>query len=278
MHFKPIAFKSLQIHAAHSCNLSCESCSAFSHLIKKGILEPKQIQEWLALWQGRLLPEKVCVLGGEPLLNPKLAEIIQIVGSEFSDTSIKKILFTNGLLWKPNKALAASLKKFSFEIRVTIHSIELDYLKKLETVLDTIRKESGLNVLLFNGTGRNLPEFEFSDEKWTRRYYEREGKLYPINSGNQRKSWEICPGKYSTQLLDGRLWKCPPIAYFRLVPEERRDSPLWKRFNEYQGLSPGCTDHELKAFFETEDESICNLCPDNPQPFEKPNPVRGRIA
>lgn len=278
MHFKPIAFKSLQIHAAHSCNLSCESCSAFSHLIKKGILEPKQIQKWLALWQGRLQPEKVCVLGGEPLLNPKLAEIIEIVGSEFSDISIKKILFTNGLLWKQNKKLSSALRTSSFEIRVTIHSVEPEYLEKIKVILEGLRNETDLTILLFNGTGTEISEFEFSDEKWTRRYQEIDGKLYPINSGNQRKSWEICPGKYSTQLLDGRLWKCPPIAYFRLVPEERRDSPLWKRFNEYQGLSPHCTDHELKAFFEIEDESICNLCPDNPQPFEKTNPVRGRIA
>ena len=240
-------------------------------------MSPQEIRSWLEPWQTRILPEKVCILGGEPLLNPKIVEIIQAVGEAFPRDATKKIIFTNGLLWKSNSDLIHALKRFGFEVRLTIHSTSPEYLEKVENIIKKIQQVSQLTLLLFNGTGKQLSGFDFSDEKWTRRYHEKDGKLYPFQSSNPKTSWEICPGKYSTQLVEGKLWKCPPVAYFRLVSKEKRSSPDWEPFNQYQGLSPYCTQDELIAFFAAEEEAICSLCPDQPQPFEKPHPVRGTL-
>lgn len=46
----------LKLHVAHSCNLSCESCSHYSNQGHKGLANLDEAVRWMRLWNRRLLP------------------------------------------------------------------------------------------------------------------------------------------------------------------------------------------------------------------------------
>ena len=86
----------LEIHAAHACNLTCESCSHFSNGGHKAILSPEDAEEWMKLWNTRIEPKTFRILGGEPTLNPNLTELIYLTRPCWPSSKIT--LVTNGLL------------------------------------------------------------------------------------------------------------------------------------------------------------------------------------
>lgn len=76
-----------------------------------------------------------------------------------------------------------------------------------------------------------------------------------------------------TQLFEGRIWKCAPLAYLRMQDAKYALSPRWKPYLGYEPLAPGCAQLELDAFFDREEESHCAMCPAAPQTFAMPLPI-----
>jgi hypothetical protein len=76
------------------------------------------------------------------------------------------------------------------------------------------------------------------------------------------------------QLFRDRLWKCSPIAYLQLQKETYPNlSSHWDRYLAYQGLTPDCSDGELLAFVQQQEEDICRMCSADPERFDKPSPL-----
>ncbi|WP_208646407.1 death domain-containing protein [Mesorhizobium waimense] len=46
-------FRKLELHVAHGCNLSCESCSHYSNHAHAGIVSLEDADRWMGLWSGR---------------------------------------------------------------------------------------------------------------------------------------------------------------------------------------------------------------------------------
>ena len=46
--------RNLELHVAHSCNLTCESCSHYSNQGHKGLLSLEEADHWMRLWNTRL--------------------------------------------------------------------------------------------------------------------------------------------------------------------------------------------------------------------------------
>jgi hypothetical protein len=64
------------------------------------------------------------------------------------------------------------------------------------------------------------------------------------------------------------------ITYLRLQKETYPSlSPKWDKYLEYQGLGPDCSDEELSAFLQQQEESICGMCSSEPEWFEKQSPL-----
>src|SRR5690349_1457484 len=90
----PIRIPLLELHAANACNLTCESCSHFSNSGHKGHLRLEDAEAWMQAWKGRVQPDLLRILGGEPTLNPKLPELIELVARQWPESRIG--LTTNG--------------------------------------------------------------------------------------------------------------------------------------------------------------------------------------
>ena len=68
----------LDVSSAIGCNLSCKGCNHFSNYFSAGSkLDTDSLLEDIKVILPRLDVERVSVIGGEPLLNPRCEEILK---------------------------------------------------------------------------------------------------------------------------------------------------------------------------------------------------------
>ena len=98
----------LDVHLANACNLHCDGCNHWSNYSFKEIFSNETLYEWAEPWSKRLNPERINLLGGEPLLNKECEQIVNTYRKLFPKSVIK--LFTNGLLLSKQQWLYNCLK------------------------------------------------------------------------------------------------------------------------------------------------------------------------
>jgi MoaA/NifB/PqqE/SkfB family radical SAM enzyme len=141
----------IEVHITEHCNLNCKGCSHFSPLADEIFLDPAAFEKDCARL-AKITNELVVIklLGGEPLLHPKLIAFFEIARKYFKTTVIQ--LTTNGaLLWKqPDEFWIAGHKyKIYIEISdypVNIHIEEVQAKSKKYKVCIgyTVAKETGM--------------------------------------------------------------------------------------------------------------------------------------
>jgi radical SAM protein with 4Fe4S-binding SPASM domain len=103
----------LELQLTNACNLRCKHCFINDDVREE--LSPRQIRGVLAEFE-EMQGLRVMLTGGEPLLHSRFGEINEML----PDFSLRKVLFTNGLLLK--KDLLKTLKVD--EIQVSIDGLE----------------------------------------------------------------------------------------------------------------------------------------------------------
>jgi hypothetical protein len=181
------------------------------------------------------------------------------------------------------------------EIRVVTNGFLLAKHKALPEVMSKLRGRAVLEISSHHGSEefqsrfrpvRELAEgwvkdgvdirFISADQIWTRRYVVNGDQVDFLN-GDPRSAWESCVGKHCKQIYLGKLWKCPPITYFDLLPGSVRVEPFWRNLvGSYKALLADCSDEELATFLGREEEDVCRLCPSKLERFELPNPLKAR--
>ncbi len=79
----------LEIHVAHGCNLSCESCSHFAGNGLQGLVSLEEAETWMSAWNRRLQPRFFGLLGGEPGLHPHLAQYVWLARKNWSSSQLR---------------------------------------------------------------------------------------------------------------------------------------------------------------------------------------------
>jgi len=121
----------LEIDVCEHCNLKCNNCYHFSQVAEPTFLEPDEFRrdmERMSELSGGLI-RKIYLMGGEPLLHPKLNEIIKIARDCFPYTFIQ--IITNGtLLLTAESAVYGNLYEicvqYNIAISVTEYPVKLD--------------------------------------------------------------------------------------------------------------------------------------------------------
>jgi hypothetical protein len=260
-------FRTLEMHVAHGCNLSCESCSHYSNHAHAGIVSLEEADRWMSLWSRRVWVGEFTLLGGEPTIHPELPRFVGLVRRHLPQARIK--IISNGFFLHRHPKLPAVLAADgNARLVVSVHHDSTEYQERLEPIFALLtdwRRDHGIAV-----------EIKPSQKMWTRRYEGFGDGMLPFEDGDQRASWETCPARYCKQLHNGRVWKCAPLAYLPMQKAKYRLSEKWDPYLAYRPLEPGCSRAELKAFAALEDEAACGMCSAKPRPFELPVPLRGR--
>ena len=257
----------LELHGTHACNFTCEGCSHYSNHGHTGNISLDDCEEWLYGWSKRVKPKTFTILGGEPTLNKDLPEIVYMVRAMFPDptTGIDVITNATGLHLQPR--LPQMLVATGATLAVSIHSTEHpNYIKKFKRGYKLAKKWK-------HDLGVWVEFWDFTNKEWVRQYKGFGDRMMPYEDNNPRKSWEVCISKYAMQLHEGKLWKCPALAYLPMQAKKYNLSDKWNPYLKYQSLDVDCTDEELEEFLNREDESFCSMCPANRDVYTKPDPT-----
>jgi len=263
-----IAVPHLEIHITHECNLTCDGCLYYTNHRHTGTIPIEELRTALAKWSRRVVPKSFAILGGEPCLHRDLTDIVYLAREQWPEPATKMEVVTNGLLLHVHPELPKALSATKTGLYISVHStaaISPRYHEMMVRPLDLARrweKEYGI-------------ELEIAEQSdWYRGYKGHGPDVEPFEDGDSQKSWDNCvTGQQCFQISEGRVWKCAPLAYLGLQARAFALSEKWQPYLDYRALEPECTDAELAAFFEKTAEPVCGMCPSNPQPFTKGDPL-----
>lgn len=188
----------LEIHLADHCNLNCAGCSHYSPLANPTFCDISQLHYSLSKLSDFANEFRtIRLLGGEPLLNPEVADVIKAVRSYFPNTHIE--LLSNGImLMSPyaehiNETFWESCRKNNIVISISIYPTRTD-----DNFIKKVCLEKGVK---FNIYGDRTKNSCF--------------KLYSLNPKRQgcRMNYYRCREIDFLQLADGKIFSCAQCAY-----------------------------------------------------------------
>ena len=185
----------LEIHFVDHCNLNCKGCGHFSPIADEWFINPNSYANDLA--QLKKLFSKIRVIrimGGEPLLHPKIEKLLIQTRNTFSKADIR--IVTNGIL--------LSKMSDSFWETCKIHHISFDI-----TVYPPLKNKMNSLVKLFRAKGVKLNEFKNVDFFYA--FYNNKGNSNnELNFNKCKLKWFEC-----NNLRNGRLYSCPIPTYIQ---------------------------------------------------------------
>lgn len=260
-------FNNLELHVTHACNLACESCSHYSNQNHKNNISTEQAESWIRPWHGRIAPEIFSLMGGEPTLHPGLCDFVTLSRAYWPDARIR--IVSNGLLLHRHPDLPRVMTEAGNAfLQISIHHHALSFLARLSDNFHMLRewiREYDIDVA-----------FAPSYDNWGRRYKGFGSEMEPYDDGSPEQSWRICTSRWCKQLFEGKIFKCPPLAYLDMQDRKYGLSDSWRPYLQYEPLSPDCSQEALEEFFSRRAEPECAMCPAYERPFRKPIPFPSR--
>ena len=197
----------LDVDVVSHCNLNCACCCHFSPIAEPSFLSLEEYRgelEQLARIEGAATYfGAICLMGGEPLLNPELPSFILLTHEILPETQVRVV--TNGkLLASMPDAFWDAMRSAGADMLMTPYPIGIDYGALLE-----LATSKGIDAVV----GGGLSPDEESDSEYFLRV-----PLDETGSQNRRSAFVECPLAGSTmQLLNGRIYPCNRGALFDTV-------------------------------------------------------------
>lgn len=184
-----VPIRLIEFHVAHDCNLTCAGCSHFSPFAKRQNVERDELQRDLEAAAKSLAPEHVHVMGGEPLLNEHLPELLPLFRAHFPAASIKVV--SNGVLFPRSAAsLCEALRSNDVGLAVSIYpNVRVD-----RAAIESRCAEAGVRLEFW-------PQDTFLD------FFD------PDDSHDPAEARAHCPMEDACSIREGRLFPCPVTAW-----------------------------------------------------------------
>ncbi len=193
---RPQLSLAFEIAIVEHCNLNCKGCAHFSPISKPYFMSVetyyKDIERISYLFSGR--SRWIHIMGGEPLLHPKIEEFLNITRKFFPRSRID--IVTNGLLIEKQKdSFWEACRINKVDIRPTKYPIKIDY-----SYMESISKSNNVKLRYYNDPR--------GEKKLTKYVLDIEGMQ------NKNYSFSQCDqGNKCITLKEGKLFTCPIIPY-----------------------------------------------------------------
>lgn len=247
----------LEMHINHHCNLNCQYCAHFCEYGYGGAVPYEIGARWIRSWSERLAPKLFHLLGGEPLLHPDAGRYVTLLAERFPDA--ERTFVTNGILLPKREELLPVLIQTRTALSISLHS--------LHSGEQAAQLNRGLKLALqYKAKGLRVEVLD-TTQKWLK-IYQGEGRfIKPFADGDPETSWKNCSVGHSPILQDGKVWKCPPLAFLPQIIGKLETKALWEPYLAYKPLELHATDDEIEAFIAGESH-CCGMCPAHPQPCD----------
>ena len=233
----------LELHAAHHCNLNCKGCGHYSNIAEPEFPTLSEFERDSARLKELIIHiRKIRLLGGEPLLNPELPQMIQIMHDAFPQSDIR--IATNGLLI-PNadEQLFKAMRDYEVRFDISLYPPT----KKLMKIIQEVCAEQSV-------------QYTFSPE--ITEFYNFGDTSVPQEP---EQIYNSCWAKHCHMMLDGKIAVCPkPLIRYKF-------SGLgWEHFFEEdvidlydETLTPDVLLRRLN-----QPCRLCQYCDPHTEPFE----------
>jgi GTP 3',8-cyclase len=195
----------LELIVSDHCNISCRQCNHASPVRRKWNATAEDAERDLKCLTGIYRAKYLRLIGGEPVLNPHLADIIGVATK--ADVAEKLILVSNGIL----------LNRLSDDVFAMLDEVEVSYYPNVglnDAAIDAIRLR-GAQL----GTGVRVakyPEFRYS---FSSRMLCDEQLVEKIWRGCRIANIWGCHAVYK-----GKIYRCPQSIYAPSVRQNACDS------------------------------------------------------
>ena len=228
------------VHLMDSCNLKCRGCSHFANLFE----DPQEydfetlMRDFQAIRRIAYAP-CVYLLGGEPLLNPSIEEIMRETRRLFQDSEIE--IITNGLLIpKMPQCFFETVAENDVRVNITMYPPTWEQRDKIEAQLRTYR--------ILHVYSPRVEDF--------RAPLNPPGKI-----SDGRVSMKACGADYCRFLRNGKLYKCPVAAMAYQYNAYFGDDVLPTN----GGIDIGAPDFHEQALRLCDPVELCRFCAEQPR-------------
>lgn len=242
--------RKMEVYAANGCNLKCLFCSHFNPF-RRGVVPADELIASFETWSKKVVPQKLGILGGEPLLHPELERIIAAAHRCWPESRI--VLTSNGLLF-PNKpdSLLQALKDAGVQVLLSRHVPTEEGERKFQEIVSRLQN-AGVWVTIIPSSGR-----------W-KRYYniDDNGQPQPFDSSPE-KAWTMCGPNTCFNLTNNKLYRCSILANAALVYEEGVLGENWAVTQTYEPLTADASANEIveHLFLMRGPLKACSICPE----------------
>ena len=254
-----------------SCDLACPGCDRFIDFDHRWHEDFEEMKSNMLAWSKRLDPDNFTIIGGEPLIHPKIYEIIKHSRECFDHARVE--VYSNGFfLPKRDQLLQVLIDTQPSKLSITLHNKDID-------VRNTVQKnieEHIIKDLTWDNTEHGKwkyqdVELEITDPTQGGWYDYRQtidGVLKPWKDNDPISSYSKCSANMYPIIYKNRLYKCPPISMLETHATKYglNDDADWEAYLKYKGIALDCSDYELGGFVSNifAPHPICNMCPANP--------------
>lgn len=223
-------------------------------------------------WFVRLDPDHVTIIGGEPLIHPRIYDILKEARRIFDHATIE--IYTNGFLLPKRPDLLKTLKKIGHaKVSCSIHNRDPEVRKLIEKNLwDAFYSKGSWTYANEGQYVQDNVMVEVTDPTTGGWYdYRRvvDGQLKPWDDRNPIGSYGKCGVATYPIIYKKKLYKCPPISMLRthLTKTKQLNDIDWSPYLQYKGLAVDCSANELEEFVDNifKPHKICAMCPANPE-------------
>ncbi|MBR0236532.1 MAG: radical SAM protein [Thermoguttaceae bacterium] len=242
--------RKMEVYVANGCNLKCLFCSHFNPF-RRGVVPADELIASFETWSKKVVPQKLGILGGEPLLHPELERIIAAAHRCWPESRI--VLTSNGLLF-PNKpdSLLQTLKDAGVQVLLSRHVPTEEGERKFQEIVSRLQK-AGVWVTIIPSSGR-----------W-KRYYniDDNGQPQPFESSSE-KAWTMCGPNTCFNLTNNKLYRCSILANAALAYEEGVLGENWAVTQTYKPLTADASANEIveHLFLMRGPLKACSICPE----------------
>lgn len=263
--------RNLEYMITTSCDLACPGCDRFIDHGHAFVEKFEDIVSNMEQWFKRLDPDHVTIIGGEPLLHPRIYDILTEARRIFDHAVIE--VYTNAFLLPKRPKIFNVLKKIgNAKVSCSIHNKNPKYREIVERNLHQAFYSKGKWFETSPNTHTcETVVLEVTDPTQGGWYdYRRvvDGVLKPWNDNDPTSSYKNCGVNIYPIIYKNKLYKCPPISMVRthLTKNFMLEDEDWEPYLKYEGLDPDCNEQELEKFVKNiyESHSICAMCPANP--------------
>lgn len=275
----PYPIKEVQYYINNSCNLSCKDCLSFNNFDLQGYFTWAQYEKENRKWAEFLLPTRVSILGGEPFLNPDIANWIHGIYDVWNNKTLITVT-TNGTLLKysKQKLIWKTMIRLGVVMEITSHrqdqydevlSTIFDFLQdaKIDYVVENFYNSStGIydKLAFIDSQNKNLLvtlEKNFIFENRTIKKHNKDHVYFYNNDPDT--AHENCSINQCHYIVQGKLYKCAVVATWkelnRIIPI---DKPSFDKLDNYAECDPFDEAQNILKFLEKLKLPIsqCSVC------------------